>query len=168
MKTIIGVMGPSHEATESDESLAYEVGRLIAENGWVLLSGGVHIGVMKAVHAGNKEAGGLSIGIIPRQDSEIADGADIAIRTDMGSGRNNINVLSSNVVIAIGNSPGTSSEISLALQPRAGKHVILLGASHESIAYFSSLVPERVHAAESGEEAINLVKGLIDNSAAVN
>ncbi len=39
-KTIIGVMGPGAEATEKDIRDAYSLGKLIAQNEWVLLTGG--------------------------------------------------------------------------------------------------------------------------------
>jgi len=113
---------------------------------------------MKAVNKGAKEAGGLTIGIIPRQDSQIAEGVDISIMTDMGSGRNNINALSSDVIIACGMSAGTASEVSLALQSRASKPVILLNGTKESNAFFKSLRSELVQIAENPEEAIKLTK----------
>ncbi|VVB79132.1 Uncharacterised protein [uncultured archaeon] len=39
-KKIIGVMGPGKEATKKDIKNAIEIGKLIADNGWVLLTGG--------------------------------------------------------------------------------------------------------------------------------
>jgi predicted Rossmann-fold nucleotide-binding protein len=36
-KVVIGVMGPGSGATQRDLELAYELGRAIAEAGWVLL-----------------------------------------------------------------------------------------------------------------------------------
>jgi len=39
-KTIIGIMGPGELATDQDKRNAYELGKLIAAEGWVLLSGG--------------------------------------------------------------------------------------------------------------------------------
>jgi len=45
---IIGVMGPGTGAKAQDLENAYELGRLIAERGWVLLTGGRNVGVMDA------------------------------------------------------------------------------------------------------------------------
>lgn len=45
---------------------------------------------------------------------------DIPIVTGMGSARNNINALSSNVLVAVGMGPGTASEVALALKVRMG------------------------------------------------
>ncbi len=110
-KIIIGVMGPGTGARDIDREAAYELGRLIAMEGWTLLSGGMAVGVMDSVHRGAKEAGGIAIGIIPGCDRTGVSGAvDIPIITGMGSGRNNINVLTSEVVISCGSGPGTVSE----------------------------------------------------------
>jgi uncharacterized protein (TIGR00725 family) len=52
---------------------------------------------------GAREAKGLTIGILPTKDrASISEAVDIPIITDMGSARNNINVLSSDAVIACG------------------------------------------------------------------
>jgi len=55
----------------------------------------------------------------------------------MGSARNNINVLSSDVVIACGMGVGTVSEVALAL--KANKPVVLLTDHQESQLFFKSL-----------------------------
>ena len=158
---VIGVMGPSDTATVKEMRCARQLGRLIAEHGWVLLTGGVKAGVMDAANRGAKEAGGLTIGIIPRLESKIASGVDIPIITDLGSARNNMNVLSCDIVIACGMSAGTGSEVCLALQPRASKHVILLNAGATAKDFFRSLRPELVHVASSPTNAVALVKKLL-------
>jgi uncharacterized protein (TIGR00725 family) len=134
-KIIVGVMGSGAEATPNDLKNAYELGKLIAHEGWVLLTGGRNVGVMDAASQGAKAANGLTIGILPTDDTNaISEAVDIAIMTDMGNARNNINVLSSNVVIACGIGAGTVSEIALAL--KANKKVILLNDSKEAQAFF--------------------------------
>ncbi len=120
----IGVMGG---ATASPETAAgaRELGRLIAENGWVLVSGGRQTGVMQASITGAHEAGGLTVGVLYDEDrAQAAEGLDIVIPTGMGAGRNIINVLSSDVVVACRGTGGTLSEIALAL--RFGRPVVLL------------------------------------------
>lgn len=159
-KKIIGVMGPGPGATEQDLENASELGRLIASEGWVLLTGGMKSGVMDAASRGAKAAGGLVVGILPTADSAHASEAvDIPIMTDMGSARNNINVLSSDVVIACGIGPGTASEIALAL--KADKKVILLNDSAVSKDFFKSLSDEKVSIAESPEKAIVIARAVI-------
>jgi D-arabinose 1-dehydrogenase-like Zn-dependent alcohol dehydrogenase len=76
--------------------------------------------------------------------------------TEMGSGRNNINVLTSQVVVACGLSgSGTVSEVALAV--KAGKPVILVEASAADVAFFRKLGKRLVAAAASPEDAIALI-----------
>ncbi|MEA5624270.1 TIGR00725 family protein [Nostoc sp. UHCC 0251] len=159
-KIIIGVMGPGKNATANDLQNAYILGQLIAQQEWILLTGGRNIGVMDAVSKGAKSAEGLTIGILPsdNQDS-ISSCVDIAIFTDMGNARNNINVLSSDVVIACGMGAGTASEIALAL--KASKQVILLTHDEESKVFFKKLSPENVYIVESVESAIATAKTIL-------
>lgn len=143
---------------------AAELGRLIALQGWVLLSGGCNRGVMDAASKGAKNAGGLVVGVLPTGDRDIMSSAvDIPILTDMGSGRNNINVLSSDLVIACGMGAGTASEIALAL--KAKKEVILLTDHEKGKDFFKSLAPEKVHLAGDPSEAIGLAKMILETSA---
>ncbi len=112
-------------ADERTATGARELGRLIAENGWVLVSGGRPTGVMQASVSGAHEAGGLTVGVLYDEDREnAADGLDIVIPTGMGAARNIINVLASDVVVACRGTGGTLSEIAMAL--RFGRPVVLL------------------------------------------
>ncbi len=123
-RTVVGVMGGS-VADERTATGARELGRLIAENGWVLVSGGRPTGVMQASVSGAHEAGGLTVGVLYDEDREnAADGLDIVIPTGMGAARNIINVLASDVVVACRGTGGTLSEIAMAL--RFGRPVVLL------------------------------------------
>ncbi len=161
-KIMIGVMGPGTSASEADRVNAYELGRLIAQEGWVLLTGGRNAGAMDAANLGAKAANGLTIGILPTADTHgISDAVDIAIITDMGSARNNINVLSSDVVIACGMGTGTASEVALAL--KANKPVILLTDHQESQHFFASLSATTVFIAKTPVDAIAIVKDLINS-----
>lgn len=159
-KIIIGVMGPGEGATDVDLANAYQLGRLIAIEGWVLLTGGRKAGVMDAASRGAKAAGGLTVGILPGNNLEgLSEAVDIAIVTDMGNARNNINVLSSDVVIACGMGTGTVSEVALAL--KNGKKVILLTEELNFWHFCQNLSPDRVFIANNPEEAIELVKRLL-------
>ena len=65
-------------------------------------------------------AGGLTIGVLPGVDpGEVSAAIDVPIVTGMGSGRDNINALSGDVMLAVGIGPGTAAEISLALKAGA-------------------------------------------------
>ncbi|MDZ8223222.1 TIGR00725 family protein [Nostoc sp. ChiVER01] len=159
-KIIVGVMGPGKNATVNDLQNAYTLGQLIAKQGWILLTGGRNVGVMDAVSKGAKSAEGLTIGILPsdNQDS-ISSSVDIAIFTDMGNARNNINVLTSDVVIACGMGAGTASEVALAL--KGNKQVILLTNDEESKIFFKKLSTENVYIVESVEQAIASAKTIL-------
>ena len=160
-KIIIGVMGEGESAQEHDKETAYRLGAGIARAGWVLLSGGRNAGVMDAVNRGAREQGGLTIGILPTKDTDMmSDAVDISIVTGMGSGRNVINVLSSDVVIACGRAgAGTASEIALALKSK--KPVILLNAQQTAEAFFTEIDKKGCFLAKNVEEAIMLVKEIL-------
>jgi uncharacterized protein (TIGR00725 family) len=114
-KPRIGVMGPS-DCTPRVWNMAREVGRAIAERGGILICGG-GAGVMEAAALGASEGGALTVGILPGNRAAQANPhIDIPIVTGMGNGRNVINTLTSQVIIAIHGAHGTLSEIALALK----------------------------------------------------
>jgi uncharacterized protein (TIGR00725 family) len=127
MRFIVGVMGPA-KARKKDIENARTLGELIARREWIVLTGGRDVGVMDAAGQGAKQvARSLTVGILPSSRDRVSKYVDVAIITEMGSARNNVNVMSSHVVVACGLSgAGTVSEVALAL--KAGKPVILVGA----------------------------------------
>lgn len=147
-------------ATPKDLQLAYQLGSLIAENNWVLLTGGRKAGVMDAASRGAKAKGGLVVGVLPSNNlAQMSDAVDIPIITDMGNARNNINVLSSDVIIACGMGLGTASEIALALKNH--KPVILLNQTELSYTFFASLVSGLLFQAQIAEDAIAITTKLL-------
>lgn len=161
-RIIIGVMGPGDNATAADRQNAYQLGQLIAQQGWVLLTGGRNVGVMDAANRGAKAADGLTVGILPTADNNVvSEAVDIAIITNMGDARNNINVLSSDVIIACGMGAGTASEIALAL--KGNKKVVLLNEHEESKSFFKKLSPENVYIVNSSGEAIRTIENILDS-----
>jgi uncharacterized protein (TIGR00725 family) len=159
MKKIIGVMGPN-EAAVKDLKNAYEIGKFCAENGYVTLTGGTKRGVMNEALRGAKEHGGLTVGITFTKDKAMfSKYIDIPIITTMGTGRNILNVWSSDVVVACGMRPGTSSEVSLAI--KEGKKVILVGLFEEAIAFYEKLAPEQIYVVEDYNEAIRVIEEII-------
>ncbi len=158
-KTIIGVMGPGEQATEVDRQVAYRLGQEIAQAGWALLTGGRNAGVMDAVSQGAKSVGGLTIGILPDGDrAGMSQAIDIAILTGMGSARNNINVLSSDVVVACGMGAGTASEVALAI--KAARPVLLLNVDRDSQQFFQTL-SATVVAVATVDETIAQIRQLL-------
>ena len=132
------MIGPGDEPTVA----AAEVGRLLAERGAVLVCGG-RGGAMEAACRGAKDAGGLTVGILPGSNrSEANPFVDVVLPTGLGEARNALVVGAAEVVIAIGGGYGTLSEIALAL--KTGKRVIGLG----------TWAIEGVTAADGGEAAV--------------
>lgn len=101
---------------------ARRVGRLVAERGYVLVTGGL-FGVMEGASRGAKEKGGLTVGILPHYEDLSNPFIDIKIPSGMGQARNVIVVSSaSKIVVAVGGNYGTLSEIAHAL--KLGKRVV--------------------------------------------
>ena len=97
--------------TPESEKIAYEVGSEIAKSNSVLITGGLG-GVMRAACHGAQESGGITVGIIPQDDSSHANEfCDIVIPSGMGLTRDFLNALSADGVIVIGGGSGTLSEI---------------------------------------------------------
>ena len=96
MNKVIGIMGPNN-ATEKNLKDAYEIGKYVAGNGYIVLTGGLNVGIQNEGLKGAKASNGLTIGIMPfNEPDKFSEYVDIPIITNMRSGRNYINVLSSN------------------------------------------------------------------------
>lgn len=159
MKPVIGVMGGGDEDPTALE-LAERVGELIADRGWILLNGGRPAGVMQASTRGAKRAGGTVIGVLPTRDKgSAAAGVDVAIVTGMGDGRNVINVLSSDVVIALPGGMGTVSEVALAI--KTGRPVILLGLEVDGPPFARAESSGLLYRSETAEAAVERAASLI-------
>jgi len=112
---IIAVIGDS-SCSQQQARLAESVGQLLAQRGATIICGGLG-GVMEAACRGAKSKGGLTVGVLPGQDSSTANPCvDIPVVTGMGEARNLAVVKSAQAVIAIGGSYGTLSEIAYALK----------------------------------------------------
>jgi len=112
---IIGVIGNSSCSPE-EAKLAESVGELLAQQGATIVCGGLG-GVMEAVCRGAKSKGGLTVGILPGKNSNMANPwVDIPVVTGIGEARNVAVVKSAQAVIAIGGGYGTLSEIAYALK----------------------------------------------------
>jgi hypothetical protein len=159
MRAVVGVMGAGRPLGEAAYSLAYRLGEAIAERGWVLLTGGSACGVMDAASRGAHDARGLVVGVLKGEDAaEASEYLDLAIKTGMGDARNAINVLSSDVVIALPGGSGTLSEVALGL--KSGKTVIVLG--WDVGAALRSSGPGRLVEASTADDAIALASEEIE------
>jgi uncharacterized protein (TIGR00725 family) len=118
---VIGGSRPGRQAVEN----AYEVGRLVARAGAVVVCGGLG-GVMEAACRGAREEGGLAVGILPGgSPAEANPWVDVPIATGLGYVRNSLVVLNADAVIAVDGEYGTLSEI--AYGKIHGKKVVGLG-----------------------------------------
>jgi uncharacterized protein (TIGR00725 family) len=98
------------------------VGRGLAARGAVVVCGGLG-GVMEAACRGAREAGGLTVGILPGTDRAAANAfVEVAIPSGLGEARNALVVSAADALIAVGGGYGTLSEIAFAL--KAGKRVV--------------------------------------------
>ncbi len=150
-------MGPGENASPEDNEMAFELGRAIAKEGWVVLTGGRSFGVMDAVMKGARDANGLTIGILPEATEQNAsENAQIRIVTSMGSGRNYISVLSSHIVVVLGMAAGTASEVALSI--KSNKKVILLNQDEITIRFFKNIGSYRVLVSKTVEETIKQIK----------
>ena len=113
----VAVVG-GHSCSEEIYRLACELGRLIAEEGWILVCGGKE-GVMEAACKGAKQALGTTVGILPSCDFQEANPyVDIKIPTGLGYARNSLVVRAAEAVIAVSGKEGTLSEIAFALSEK--------------------------------------------------
>ena len=143
----VSVIGSGAEYVEAAE----EVGRLLAERGCVVVTGGEDE-VMAAAHRGAKAAGGTTIAILPGERHDAANRwADHVVVTGIGHARNLAVAASGRAVIAVGGSWGTLSEIAFAR--RLGRAVVALQGAP---------AVEGVPVAASAAEAVELALGALD------
>ena len=110
----VAVVG-GYEADESTLEVAEEVGRLLAQRGCVLVTGGRR-GVAEAASRGAVLAGGTTVGILPGSHrSEANPYVTVAVPTGLGETRNALVVMGADAVIALPGAYGTLSEIAHAL-----------------------------------------------------
>lgn len=159
-KTIVGVMGPGTPKEQKVLDDAYKLGKLIAQKGGVLLTGGTAEGVMEEANKGSSENNGPTLGIIRNSKTKISEFVDIPVITDVNEARNNINVLSSDFVIACGTGLGTMSEIALAL--KNNKKVLLLNQVEESKSFLKIFNDSNLFFVETPEEAVDFIESKKD------
>lgn len=141
MKAIIAVIGGG-TCTSGETALAEQTGRLLAEQGAIVLCGGLG-GVMEAAAKGATAHGGTTVGILPGADPAAANAyIDIPLATGLGEMRNFLIVRAAHALIAIGGGVGTLSE--LALAQRIGRPVVGL---HDS--FRNAVEIPRVETAEA-------------------
>jgi uncharacterized protein (TIGR00725 family) len=150
------VIGSGRADADAD-AIAYEVGAGLARAGFTVVTGG-EAGVMEAASRGARDAGGLTVGILPGVNRSSANAyADVTVVSGIGHARNLAVVASGEVVIAVGGEWGTLSEIGLA--GALGRPVVLLAGWRLEHAVS---VPSEVRYANSADEAVGAAVRLIE------
>ena len=154
----IAVIG-GKRCSSQEARLAEEVGRELAKRGAAVVCGGMG-GVMEAACRGAQSEGGITIGILPGENRQVANPyVQIPIVTGMGYARNVAVVKSAQAVIAISGSYGTLTEIAHALQsgiPVIGLNTWSLSRNGQPD---SSIIP-----AKNPVEAVDVALSLAINS----
>jgi uncharacterized protein (TIGR00725 family) len=133
------------------EDAAEEIGRLLAERGCTVVTGGLDE-VMAAAHRGAKGAGGATLAILPGEAREAANQwADHVVVTGIGHARNLAVAASGEAVIAVGGGWGTLAEIAFAR--RLGRPVVALDGAP---------APEGVEVMETPGDAVARAIELLD------
>jgi len=141
----VSVIG-GHKCSKEIYKIAEEVGKLIANQGWVLVCGG-RTGVMEAACKGAKEQGGLTVGILPSSDGRDANKyVDVKVPTGLGYARNILVVRAADAVIAISGEYGTLSEIAFAFN----EEKLIIGIDTWEI--------EGIKKVNSAKEAVEYIK----------
>jgi uncharacterized protein (TIGR00725 family) len=131
----------------ANEGRAEAVGRLLAERGATVVTGG-RDEVMAAASRGAKSAGGTTIGVLPGESRAAAnEWVDHVVVTGVGHARNLAVVASGDAVNAVGGAWGTLSEIAYARV--LGRPVVVLDPGW-------AVEGEGVERASTPEEAVEL------------
>ncbi len=166
-KKIISVIGYANinlKIYNEVYSLAYNMGKSIIDNGYILANGGLG-GVMEAASRGAKASSNYKdfsiIGILPNYNKDIAnDYIDIPLPIGFDVGRNISLISVSDAVVVIGGGAGTLNEISLAWQ--MGKLIIALGdfgwGGKLADTSLDDRRDDRIYKADSIKEVLNIME----------
>ena len=144
----IAIIG-ARDASPDGIQFAFDTGKLLAERGAIVYTGG-GAGIMEAASKGAKAGGGIVVGILKDSDGlDANDYIDVPIMTGMGDLRNGIIIRSVHAAIAVEGAFGTLSEIAYTLG--YGKPVI----------GYSSWDIKELEAVNSPENAVKRIFELI-------
>jgi len=111
---VVGIIGPRNASTAQIKA-AEAIGSAFGALGLTVICGG-RGGVMEAACKGAHGAGGLPIGILPGTDPQEANPyVVVPLTTGLNEVRNIIIVRAARVLVAVGNSPGTLTEVAYGL-----------------------------------------------------
>jgi len=164
-KGIVSIIGAS-EINKEIEKITFEIGRLLAQNNFIVACGGLS-GVMEAVCKGAKKENGLTIGIIPHVEKSIANKyVDIVIPCPFSQARNIVVVLTGDVCLAISGKAGTLSEICFAWiyqKPIVALSNVKGWSSKIANQKLDDRRNDMIYGVESPQEAIMKIKELLNN-----
>ncbi|MCY3413309.1 MAG: TIGR00725 family protein [Candidatus Heimdallarchaeota archaeon] len=115
----VAIIGSNQEtANEMQMKIAFDLGRALIDAGHTIINGGMG-GTMEQTAKGARESVNWKsdsvIAILPRDNPHEGNRyTEIKIATHLGTGRNRLIILNSDVVIALGGGAGTLNEITLA------------------------------------------------------
>ncbi|HEX3477145.1 MAG TPA: TIGR00725 family protein [Kofleriaceae bacterium] len=173
-RRMVAVIGDGGIAAGSSKYvLAREVGRVLCERGFRIVTGGLG-GVMEAASLGARESSawtpGSVIALLPGFDPDHANPyADVVIPTGLDHLRNSL-VVQADAVVAIGGGAGTLTEIGLAwiyrrlivaLRVEGWSGELADRRIDERIRY-AEIVDDRVFGASDAVEAADIVTARID------
>lgn len=131
-KLNLSILG-SYHATNEEHQIAYEIGKGIANWNINAISGGQK-GVMYSLCRGIHENRGSSntqctiVGVLPSKGfDDCNEFLDVAIPTGSGGMQNTIVPMAGDIILAVGGSAGTLTEIAIAWQHN--KNIGLLGST---------------------------------------
>lgn len=146
---------------------AYQIGYNIAKQKAVLVTGGMG-GVMRAASRGAHDAGGISVGITPGNDSaESNEFCDVVIPTGLGYMRNFVNVHAADGVIIVGGGVGTLSEMCAAYmynKPMVSVRDTGGMADQMGGKYLDYRKRQLIHQASTPSEAVDMILSLLRHS----
>lgn len=148
-KPVIAIIGAG-KCSKKLRDMAAEAGKFIAEQGGVVVCGGLG-GIMEGAARGAKEGGGSTIGIIPSENKDDANEfIDFVIPSGFGEARNLLVIRTADAVIAFPGKYGTLSEMAFAMQSK--KPLIAVNAWK---------LGEDIKQVDTAEEAAKLAMELI-------
>lgn len=167
---IIGSAGDEEYPTKSQQreklyKLAEKLGKIVAKQGAVLITGGKG-GIMQYASRGAKSAGGITAGVVKGKERFSSNRfVDVEIVSGMeGCGEETMFILSCDGIIAIGGGAGTLQELTIAYRNK--KPVVVLDTSYGwssklANSYLDERKNEKFFSAKTPEQAVSLLLKII-------
>lgn len=114
---VVTIFGSSRAKSDSNTyKLAYQLGKLLAEAGFVVCNGGYNMGVMEASSKAAKESGGKTIGITTQafKQRSVSSWIDEEIQTESYVERLERLIRIADAIVVLKGGVGTLSEVALA------------------------------------------------------